>query len=80
MIVYPVTMSMLPFGMFGGVAVSPFDEVFEPIDMRSLVAAMGRPIRRMERRMDRELGKMLSSVQEDDKAFQVRVTISLLFN
>ena len=65
---------MIPFGMFGGVAVSPFDDVFEPIDPRSLFASMKRPLLRMERRMDRELGKMLSSVQEDDKAFQVSQT------
>ena len=51
---------------------SPYADIFEPIDPRSLVASMDRPMRRMERRMDRELGKMLSSVQEDDKSFQVR--------
>ena len=65
-------MSILPWGMFGGGTMSPYADIFEPIDPRSLVASMDRPMRRMERRMDRELGKMLSSVQEDDKSFQVR--------
>ena len=67
-------MSMLPWGMMFGGGLSPYNNdslLYEPIDPRSLVATIDRPMRRMERRMERELGKMISGVQEDDKTFQV---------
>lgn len=69
-------MSLMPWGNYGGM--SPFG------DLNSMFPAMSDPFmsgggynvipRTMMpsmRRMEREVGKLISSVKEDDKSFQV---------
>lgn len=55
-----------PYDMF-----EPYGQLqtFDPYALGSNM--MPRSMRRSMRRMDQELGKLLSSVKEDDKSFQV---------
>jgi hypothetical protein len=61
---------MDPFDPFTS-SLTPFEPLrtIDPFFNRFNVAP--RSMRRNMRRMDRELGKLISSVKEDDKSFQV---------
>ena len=62
-------MSLMPWGTygdltpFGSFAYDPFFGGFDMNPLRTMTPAF--------RQMDRELGKLISSVKEDDKSFQV---------
>jgi hypothetical protein len=69
------TMSLLPFTSFDTM-LEPFEplwsvETFDPSALNRFNTYLPRTMRRSLRRMNREMGKMLSSVKEDDKSFQV---------
>lgn len=74
------TMSLLPFTGFD-MMLEPFEplwsvETFDPSALNRFNTYLPRTMRRSLRRMNREMGKMLSSVKEDDKSFQVpKVTV-----
>ena len=72
-------MSLSPWGMFGAGELSPFNDNFQPIDPFAAFASINRPLRRMKRRMEREMGKMLSGIHEDDKSFEVSFILFSLF-
>ncbi|XP_032782108.2 alpha-crystallin A chain [Daphnia magna] len=67
-------MSLLPFTDFD--TMDPFQslQTFDPFFNRQNIVP--RSMRQTFRRMDRELGRLLSSVKEDDKSFQVMVDVS----
>ena len=65
--------------MFGAGELSPFNDNFQPIDPFAAFASINRPLRRMERRMERERGKMLSGIHEVDKSFEVSFILFSLF-
>jgi hypothetical protein len=75
-------MSLTPWGIFGA-DVCPYTGdiyqpvLFEPMDPFTTFAKLNRPLRRMERRLEREMGKMVSGIHEDDKTFQVCNFIAL---
>lgn len=75
-------MSLLPWGL--NREMNPFADIFEPIDPYSPYAIINRPLRRMERRMESEMGKMRNEIKEDDKTFQVVIFVFIsdfpLFN
>lgn len=62
-------MSLLPFTDFD--TVDPFQslQTFDPFYGRRNI--IPRSMKQSLRRLDRELGRLLSSVKEDDKSFQV---------
>ncbi|KAI9557993.1 hypothetical protein GHT06_014746 [Daphnia sinensis] len=68
-------MSLLPFTDFDTM-MDPFQslQTFDPFFNRRNI--IPRSMRQTFRRMDRELGRLLSSVKEDDKSFQVMVDVS----
>ena len=77
-------MSLLPFTNFDfDMMLEPFEplwsvETFNPSALNRFNAYLPRTMRRPLRRMNREMGKMISSVKEDDKSFQVpKVAVSL---
>ncbi|XP_046651977.1 heat shock protein beta-6-like [Daphnia pulicaria] len=72
-------MSLMPWGNFGGM--SPFDDSnsmfpMDPFMSRGGYNVMPRTMMPSIRRMEREVGKLISSVKEDDKSFQVMVDVS----
>ncbi|XP_057380102.1 alpha-crystallin A chain-like [Daphnia carinata] len=77
-------MSLMPYSDFHTMMdpFEPYDtfdpysqlQTFDPYAFGSNI--MPRSMRRAMRRMDHELGKLLSSVKEDDKSFQITVDVS----
>lgn len=73
-------MSLMPWGNYGGM-LSPFNDFsgLDPFGMGNF-DVVPRTVMPSMRRMERELGKLISSVKEDDKSFQVIIydTFSLI--
>lgn len=73
-------MSLMPWGSYG--ALSPLSEsVFDPFSSsmsETLPHFMMPGMPSTMRRMERELGKLISSVKEDDKSFQASATRTLV--
>ena len=74
-------MSLLPFTNFDTM-LEPFEplwsvETFDPTALNRFNTYLPRTMRRSLRRMNREMGKMISSVKEDDKSFQVQSSATL---
>ena len=69
-------MSLMPWNVQAMMSPYYADPYYvEPLewDVAPSLRSMMRPMRRMERQMDREVGKLLISVKEDDKSFQVTI-------
>ena len=64
-------MSLMPWGNYGGL--SPFSDFSNMLDpyVSGAYDVVPRTMMPSMRRMERELGKLISSVKEDDKSFQV---------
>ena len=64
-------MSLMPWGNYGGL--SPFSDFSNMLDpyVSGAYDVVPRTLMPSMRRMERELGKLISSVKEDDKSFQV---------
>ena len=78
------TMSLLPFTGFDTM-LEPFEplwsvETFDPSALNRFNTYLPRTMRRSLRRMNREMGKMISSVKEDDKSFQVQCKFAKLIS
>jgi hypothetical protein len=71
-------MALMPFADFDAM-MNPFEPLMQvdPFVFNRLNTHLPRTMRRSMHRMDRELGKLISSVKEDDKSFQVQSSASL---
>lgn len=74
-------MSLMPWGNFGGLSpfVNDFPGMVDPFGIGTLdIPQFPRmPMQSMRRRLEREVGKLISSVKEDDKSFQVIIVLSV---
>ncbi len=77
-------MSLMPWNTMSMMSPFGYSDMFSPWSAdpynlwdvsRSLMQPMERSFRRMERNMEREAGRLLSSVKEDDKTFQMMVDV-----
>ena len=71
-------MALMPFADFDAM-MNPFERLMQvdPFVFNRFNAQLPRTMRRSMHRMDRELGKLISSVKEDDKSFQVQSSATL---
>lgn len=72
-------MALMPFADFDAM-LNPFEPLMpiDPFVFNRFNMNMPRSMRRSMHRLDREMGKLISSVKEDDKSFQVPRSASFL--
>ena len=63
-------MSLMPWGNYGGLGLFDFSNLLDPY-VSGAYDVVPRTMMPSMRRMERELGKLISSVKENDKSFQV---------